>query len=71
MLEVVGHRPTLHAGAVPGDGRFDRAPCPVIGLGLVDAATERDGGSVSLADLDALTMIYTLALAGLVRAAVH
>lgn len=69
--EVVGHMPSFHVDGRPRDERFDRAPCPVIGLGLVDASTAHEGGSVSLADLDALTMIYTLALAGLVRTAVH
>ncbi len=71
VREVAGRAPELDTGGGTSDARFIHAHCPVIELGLVGESMHRADEHVPVADLDSLTMIYTLALAGLVRSATH
>lgn len=69
--DVVGRPPVLDTGGGTSDARFIHPHCPVIELGLVGETMHRADERVPLADLDALTAIYTHALTGLLRAGMH
>lgn len=68
---VVGRRPEFSTSGETSDARFIHPYCPVVELGLVGAPMHRADEHVSLADLDSLTAIYTLMLAGFVHVAAH
>ncbi|MCY1004633.1 M20/M25/M40 family metallo-hydrolase [Nannocystis pusilla] len=68
---VVGRRPEFSTSGETSDARFIHPYCPVVELGLVGTPVHRADEHVSLADLDSLTAIYTLMLAGFVRVAAH
>lgn len=71
VRESVGRAPELDTGGGTSDARLIHPHCPVLELGLVGETMHRADERVSVVDLDSLTMIYTLVLAGLVRAGVH
>ena len=60
--DVTGRRPTLSTGGGTSDARFIKDACPVVEFGLVGQTMHQVDERVALADLDALTRVYTRVL---------
>jgi succinyl-diaminopimelate desuccinylase len=58
-----GHRPALSTSGGTSDARFIRAYCPVLEFGLIGATSHMVDEHVAVADIEALTDIYTAILA--------
>jgi succinyl-diaminopimelate desuccinylase len=62
VQHVTGLAPRLDTGGGTSDARFISRHCPVAEFGLVGASMHRIDENVPLADLTALTAIYTALL---------
>jgi succinyl-diaminopimelate desuccinylase len=59
VTAVTGARPELSTTGGTSDARFIRALCPVVEFGLVGATMHKVDEQASVADIEALTAIYT------------
>ena len=62
VTEVTGRTPVLSTSGGTSDARFIKDYCPVAEFGMVGATMHKIDESVKLADLEALTAIYTTTL---------
>jgi succinyl-diaminopimelate desuccinylase len=60
--DVTGRKPELSTSGGTSDARFIKDACPVVELGLVNATIHAVDERVTLADLEALSLIYERAL---------
>lgn len=59
VAEVTGVQPELSTTGGTSDARFIRSLCPVVEFGLVGASMHKVDEQASVADIEALTAIYT------------
>jgi succinyl-diaminopimelate desuccinylase len=64
VRSVAGREPALTTGGGTSDARFIHAYCPVIEFGLINALAHHIDERVSISDLEMLTQIYELFIAG-------
>jgi succinyl-diaminopimelate desuccinylase len=58
VFEVTGRRPEPSTGGGTSDARFIKSACPVVELGLVGTTMHQIDEAVSVAELEALAVIY-------------